>query len=57
MSLMLDGFLWREVMVCMDRSLLSKGRGLNRLTRVSKASYDLTCTPPGPGDVQVLERW
>jgi len=49
-------FLWREVLVLMDRNLLPEGRDSEYMSggRGRPQSY---CSPQGPGGVQVLERW
>jgi len=50
-------FLWHEVLVLMDRSLLPEGSGSKSLSGMGEVSCNLACTPQGPGGVQILETW
>jgi len=48
-------FLWHEVLVLMDRSLLPEGRGSNCLSCVTVVGYNLSGLLQGPGREQVQE--
>ena len=41
-------FLWHEVLVRMDRSLLPEGSSWNRVSRVGGVGHNLPRTPQGP---------